>query len=56
MDSLSLIISGFSGAAGLFDGVVVQILQNRLDLLVLEMCEAKIRLVQVFQNFKGVIP
>ena len=46
MDRLSLIISGFSGAAGRLGGTAVQILQDRLQLLALEVREAKIHLVQ----------
>lgn len=46
MDRLPLIISGFSGAAGRYGGIASQILQDRLQLLSLELREAKIRLVQ----------
>lgn len=46
MDRLPLIISGFSGGAGRFGGIVIQILQDRLELLALELREAKIRFVQ----------
>jgi len=46
MDRLPLIISGFSGAAGRYGGIAAQILQDRLQLLALELREAKIRLVQ----------
>ena len=46
MDRLPLIISGFTGAAGRFGGIASQILQDRLELLALELREAKIRFVQ----------
>ncbi len=46
MNTLPLIISGFSGTAGRFGGIVGQILQDRLELLALELREAKIRFVQ----------
>ena len=46
MNRLPLIISGFSGGAGRFGGIVIQILQDRLELLALELREAKIRFVQ----------
>ncbi len=46
MDRLPLIISGISGAASRYGGIAAQILQDRLDLLALELREAKIRLVQ----------
>ena len=46
MDRLPLIMSGFSGAAGRYGGIAAQILQDRLELLALELREAKIRLVQ----------
>ena len=41
-----MILSGFSGTAGRFGGIAVQMLQDRLELLSLELREAKIRLVQ----------
>jgi uncharacterized membrane protein YqjE len=46
MNKLPLIISGFTGAAGRFGGLASQILQDRLELLALELREAKIRFVQ----------
>jgi uncharacterized membrane protein YqjE len=46
MGRLSLIISGFTGAAGRFGGIAAQIIQDRLELLALELREAKIRFVQ----------
>jgi len=46
MNRLPMIISGFSGVAGRFGGLAGQILQDRLELLALELREAKIRLVQ----------
>ena len=46
MNRLPLIISGFTGAAGRFSGIAAQILEDRLELLALELREAKIRLVQ----------
>ena len=46
MNKLSLIFSGFSGTAGRFGGIAVQMLQDRLELLALELREAKIRLIQ----------
>jgi uncharacterized membrane protein YqjE len=46
MNRLPLIISGFTGAAGRLSGVAVQILEDRLELLALEVREAKIRLIQ----------
>ena len=46
MDRLPLIISGFAGAAGRLGGVASQILQDRLELLALELREAKIRFIQ----------
>ena len=46
MNRLPLIISGFTGAAGRLSGVAAQILEDRLELLALEVREAKIRLVQ----------
>ncbi|MFH2065021.1 MAG: phage holin family protein [Pseudomonadota bacterium] len=46
MDSLPMIFSGFAGAAGRFGSIGAQILEDRLELLSLEMREAKIRFVQ----------
>jgi len=46
MNRLPLILSGFSGAAGQFGGIAAQMLQDRLELLGLELREAKIHLVQ----------
>jgi|GEM_PF-443621 uncharacterized membrane protein YqjE len=46
MDRLQLIISGFSGTAGRLGGISVQILHDRLELLALELREAKIRFIQ----------
>jgi len=46
MDRLPLIISGFAGAAGRLGGAASQILQDRLELLALEVREAKIRFIQ----------
>ncbi len=46
MNRLPLIISGFAGAAGRLGGIAAQILEDRLELLALELREAKIRLVQ----------
>jgi len=46
MNRLPLIISGFTGAAGRFGGMASQILQDRLELLALELREAKIRFIQ----------
>lgn len=46
MDRLPLIISGFSGTAGRLGGIAVQILEDRLELLALELREAKIRFIQ----------
>jgi len=46
MNRLPLIISGFAGAAGRLGGIAVQILEDRLEILGLEVREAKIRLVQ----------
>ena len=42
------IISRFTGAAGRFGGLAGQILEDRLELLALELREAKIRLVQAW--------
>ena len=46
MRRLPLIISGFTGAASRFGGIASQILQDRLELLSLELREAKIRFIQ----------
>jgi uncharacterized membrane protein YqjE len=46
MDRQPLIISGFAGTAGRFGGIAAQILQDRLELLALELREAKLRFVQ----------
>ncbi len=46
MDRLPLIISRFSGAAGRYGEIASQILQDRVELLALELREAKIHLVQ----------
>ena len=46
MNKLPMIISGFTGAAGRFGGLASQILQDRLELLALELREAKIRFIQ----------
>jgi uncharacterized membrane protein YqjE len=46
MNRLPLILTGFSGVAGQFGGIAAQMLQDRLELLGLELREAKIRLVQ----------
>ena len=48
MDKLPLIISGYTGAVGQLGEIAAQILQDRLELLGLELREAKIRFVQVF--------
>lgn len=46
MDRLPLFISGFSGAAGRLGGIATQILEDRLELLALELREVKIRFIQ----------
>jgi len=46
MDRLSMIFSGFTGAADRFGNIGLKILEDRLELLSLEMREAKIRFVQ----------
>ena len=46
MNRLPMLISGFSGTAGRFGGIAAQMLQDRLELLGLELREAKIRFVQ----------
>jgi uncharacterized membrane protein YqjE len=48
MTRLPLIISRFTGAAGRFGGLAGKILEERLELLALEMREAKIHLVQAW--------
>ncbi|RJP47778.1 MAG: phage holin family protein [Desulfobacteraceae bacterium] len=47
MDKQSHIISGYTGAAGRLGGIAAQILQDRLELLALELREANIRFVQI---------
>jgi len=39
-------MSGFTGAAGHYGGIASQIVQDRLELLALELREAKVRFVQ----------
>ncbi len=46
MSRLPRIVSRFTGAAGRFTGLAGQVLEDRLELLALELREAKIRLVQ----------
>ena len=46
MDGLPL-ISGFTGTAAHLGGIAAQIIQDRLELLALELREVKIRFVQV---------
>ena len=46
MRRLPLFITGFTGAAGRYGDLASQILQDRLELLALELREAKIRFVQ----------
>lgn len=46
MDLSPLSISGFTGAAARIGATAAQILQDRLELLALELREAKIRVVQ----------
>jgi len=48
MERLTLILSGFTEAAGRLGGMAGQVLQDRLELLALELREAKIRFVQAF--------
>jgi uncharacterized membrane protein YqjE len=48
MTRLPLIISSVTRAAGRFSGLAGQILEDRLELLALELREAKIRLVQAW--------
>lgn len=47
MNRLPLIFSGVTGTAGRFGGIATQILQDRLELLALELREAKIRFIQI---------
>lgn len=47
MDRLPSIISGVTGASERMGGIASQILQDRLELLALELREAKIRFVQM---------
>ena len=46
MNALPLIFSGLSDTAGRFSGLAGQMLQDRLELLALELREAKIRFIQ----------
>jgi uncharacterized membrane protein YqjE len=46
MNRLSLIISEFMGTTGRLSGMTGQILQDRLELVALELREAKIRFIQ----------
>jgi uncharacterized membrane protein YqjE len=46
MDRLPMFISGITGAAGRLGGTASEILQDRLELLGLELREAKIRFIQ----------
>jgi len=46
MDKRQIIFSGFSGFASRFSGIFFQVVQDRLELLALELREAKIHLVQ----------
>ena len=46
MDRLPSIIPGFTGASGRLGGLAAQILQDRLELLALELREAKIHFIQ----------
>ena len=48
MTRLPLIISSFTNATGRLSGLAGQILEDRLELLALELREAKIRLVQAW--------
>ncbi|WP_163339807.1 phage holin family protein [Desulfopila sp. IMCC35008] len=48
MSRLPMIISRMTGAAGRVSGLAGQILEDRLELLALELREAKIRLVQAW--------
>jgi uncharacterized membrane protein YqjE len=48
MNRMPLIISRLTGAAGRFSGIAGQILEDRLELLSLELREAKIHLVQAW--------
>lgn len=47
MNRLPSIISGFTGASDRLGGIAAQILQDRLELLALELREAKIHFVQL---------
>jgi uncharacterized membrane protein YqjE len=47
MDKKPHIISEYTGAAGRLGGIAAQILQDRLELLALELREAKIRFIQI---------
>lgn len=56
MDMLPLTISGFTGAAARISGIAAHILQERLELLALELREAKIRFVQaLILTFVGMV-
>lgn len=46
MDRLPMFISGIAGTAGRLGGTASEILQDRLELLALELREAKIRFIQ----------
>ncbi len=46
MDRLPMFISGITGAAGRLGGATTEIFQDRLELLSLELREAKIRFIQ----------
>ncbi len=46
MERLPMFISGITGAAGRLGGAASEILQDRLELLALELREAKIRFIQ----------
>jgi uncharacterized membrane protein YqjE len=48
MDRLPPILSGITGTAGRFGGIASRILQDRLELMSLELREAKIRFVQAW--------
>ena len=47
MNRLPMIFSGITGTAGRFGTLATQILQDRLELLALELREAKIRFIQI---------
>jgi len=56
MYMLPLTISGFTGTAARISGIAAQILQERLELLALELREAKIRFVQaLILTFMGMV-